>query len=233
LKRAACTVYSVQDTDTLGKDSELAATLAQGKPVIAYAPNINVEEKTGQLFNQRPADLKFRLQFVLYADERNLKHEDTSYLLSFLPRLEEFESQMLWKSIIDEAATKRFQEQHKEDLRKFCGILAASEQRIYNKREDTLRNVHPLAVQVNLDSGVANGVLVVREIEDCANLLLRVLTNTMEFDEPEYDPETECWLLKESLTKSIFRVVTRNQKLTNCFWNFYRQDSQKSNVGNY
>jgi hypothetical protein len=30
LKRAKCTVYSVQDTDTLGKDSELAATLAQG-----------------------------------------------------------------------------------------------------------------------------------------------------------------------------------------------------------
>jgi hypothetical protein len=41
LKRARCTVYSVQDTDTLGKDSELAATLAQGKPVIAYVPTIS------------------------------------------------------------------------------------------------------------------------------------------------------------------------------------------------
>jgi hypothetical protein len=30
LERAKCTVYSVRDTDTLGKDSELAATLAQG-----------------------------------------------------------------------------------------------------------------------------------------------------------------------------------------------------------
>lgn len=227
LKRAACTVYSVQDTDTLGKDSELAATLAQGKPVIAYAPEVNVEDKTNRLFEQRPGDLKFRLQFVLYADDRDLKSEEVSYLLSFLPRLEEFENQMLWKSVTDEAAKKRFQEQYKDDLRKFCSILAVSEERIYNKREDTLRNVHPLAIQVNLESGVANGVLVVRKISQCADLLLRILTNTMEFDDPEYDPETDCWLLKESLTKSIFRVVTRNQKLTNCFWNFYRQDGKK------
>ena len=40
LKRAKCTIYSVQESDTLGKDSELAATLAQGKPVIAYLPRI-------------------------------------------------------------------------------------------------------------------------------------------------------------------------------------------------
>ena len=33
LKRASCTIYHVQETDTLGKDSELAATLAQGKAV--------------------------------------------------------------------------------------------------------------------------------------------------------------------------------------------------------
>ena len=227
LKRAACTVYSVQDTDTLGKDSELAATLAQGKPVIAYAPKVNIEEKTNRLFELRPADLKVRLQFILYADERDLSPEDTSYLLNFLTRLEEFESEMLWKSIIDETALTRFRQQNEEDLRKFCRILATSEERIYNKREDTLRNIHPLAIQVNLDTGVANGVLIVREIEECANLLLRVLTNTMEFDDPEYDSKMDCWLLKESLTKSIFRVVTKNQKLTNCFWNFYRREIQE------
>lgn len=36
LKRALCTIYMAQESDTMGKDSELAATLAQGKPVIAY-----------------------------------------------------------------------------------------------------------------------------------------------------------------------------------------------------
>src|SRR5688500_16291467 len=38
LKRAKCTLYFAQETDTLGKDSELASTLAQGKPVIAFVP---------------------------------------------------------------------------------------------------------------------------------------------------------------------------------------------------
>lgn len=226
LKRAACTVYSVQDTDTLGKDSELAATLAQGKPVIAYAPTINVEDKTSRYFEERPANLKSRLQFVLYADERNLKPEETSYLLNFLPRLEEFENQMLWKSITDEAAMKRFQQDHRDELTRFCQILAASEERIYTKREQTLRKDHPLAIQVHLDSGVANGVLLVREIQTCADLLLRVLTNTMEFD-VEDEPEIECWILKETLSKSIYRVVTRDPKLTNCFWNFYPDRSSK------
>jgi len=38
LKCASCTIYLAQETDTMGKDSELAATLAQSKPVIAYVP---------------------------------------------------------------------------------------------------------------------------------------------------------------------------------------------------
>ena len=41
LKRAKCTLYLVQESDTFGKDSELASTLAQGKPVVAYVPNGN------------------------------------------------------------------------------------------------------------------------------------------------------------------------------------------------
>jgi hypothetical protein len=43
LKRAKCTIYLAQESDTLGKDSELASTLAQGKTVIAYVPQF--EEK--------------------------------------------------------------------------------------------------------------------------------------------------------------------------------------------
>jgi hypothetical protein len=220
LKRAACTVYSVQDMDTLGKDSELAATLAQGKPVIAYAPIINIVDKTNRLFQERPADLKSHLQFVLYADESGFEPDETSKLLEFLPHLEKFEEELLWKSITDDDAIQAFQREHNDNLREFCEIIAHSEQRIYNKREKTLREDHPLAIQVNLDSGVANGVLLVRDIQTCADLLLRVLTNSMEFD-VNYQPETKCWILTEALTKSIYRVVTTDQKLTNSFWNFY------------
>ena len=44
LKRAKCTLYLAQESDTLGKDSELASTLAQGKPVIAYVPSHSEEQ---------------------------------------------------------------------------------------------------------------------------------------------------------------------------------------------
>jgi hypothetical protein len=40
LSRVKATLYMAQESDTLGKDSELASTLARGKPVIAYVPRI-------------------------------------------------------------------------------------------------------------------------------------------------------------------------------------------------
>lgn len=39
VRTAKVTVYCAQDGDTFGKDSELAATLCQGKPVIVYVPS--------------------------------------------------------------------------------------------------------------------------------------------------------------------------------------------------
>lgn len=38
VRSTKATIYCAQDGDTFGKDSELAATLAQGKPVIVYVP---------------------------------------------------------------------------------------------------------------------------------------------------------------------------------------------------
>ena len=38
LRRARVTIYNAGAEDTMGKDSELAGTLAQGKPVIVYVP---------------------------------------------------------------------------------------------------------------------------------------------------------------------------------------------------
>ena len=47
---------------------------------------------------------------------------------------------------------------------RLCQIVAASEARIYDRRAGTLMTSHPLGIQVNLATGVANGVLVVRAI---------------------------------------------------------------------
>jgi hypothetical protein len=224
LKRAQCTVYSVQDTDTLGKDSELAATLAQGKPVIAYVPRITVAERAAQLLAEDPVAIQERLRFVMYADDyfaSSLTPENLAFVQGFHD-LQTLEQRMIWHSISNQVATTAFRDAHQQDLHRICEIIASSEARIYDKRAGTLIQSHPLAVQVNLDTGVANGVLVVRNKNDCARLLRRVLTNAMEFDLEE-DNEARMWYLRERISGCIFRVVTKDRKLTNCFWNFYRQ----------
>jgi hypothetical protein len=58
LRRAAVTIYIAGAEDTMGKDSELAATLAQGKPVIVFVENeprfVPVEGRT------KPVDMERR-----------------------------------------------------------------------------------------------------------------------------------------------------------------------------
>jgi hypothetical protein len=80
--------------------------------------------------------------------------------------------------------------------------------------------VLPLALQVDLGSGVANGVLVVRTEQDCAELLSRLLTNDCEF-RFERAREPGITSLLESISESPFRVVTHNKTLTNPFWSLY------------
>jgi hypothetical protein len=57
----------------------------------------------------------------------------------------------------------------------------------------------------------------------CAELLRRLILNEMEYEVID-DSKTDCWLLVEKLTGSTYRVVTKNRKITNCFWNYYRAD---------
>jgi hypothetical protein len=63
--------------------------------------------------------------------------------------------------------------------------------------------------------------LVVRTVPECASLLRRVLTNDLEFI-VEDSPRDRIWYLKERSSGSVYRVVTQDAKLTNCFWNYYR-----------
>ena len=85
-------------------------------------------------------------------------------------------------------------------------------------------------MQVELDTGVANGVLVVRNAEKCAELLLNILINKMEFEIKVEEEEenalgiTESYtVLIEKISHSPYRVVTHQERLTNSFWNnFWR-----------
>ena len=114
--------------DTLGKDSELAATLAQGKAVIAYVP----------------------------------------------PGLD--------------------------------------------SKAELLRVDHPLGLQIDIKTGVAHGIIVVRSPEQCAQMLRKVLLRDLGFS---IRHEKGNFLLEETETRSVVRVVSDDPYLTHAFWTFF------------
>jgi hypothetical protein len=200
LKRAKCTLYLAQETDTLGKDSELASTLAQGKPVIAYVPS------------PTEADLRSSVKQLstLYGLSENLV---------LLQRLQSFGPELAWK---DSEVRKWLDAPAAMDIEIALQRLISVAQAHYRKRAEMLIESHPLGIQVHLETGVANGVLVARTVQACAELIYRIITRTLEFDieEKEVDKVT-YYLLREKISKSIFRVMTGDAMLTNAFWNFY------------
>ena len=198
LKRASCTIYLAQVTDTLGKDSELASTLAQGKPVIAFVPDVSEAFLTEHFETLRESE------------------PDRPEIEVLLEQLELFDPSAAW---------------HDEEVQQWLGpgpagptidrVKARLSNRIkshYDKRARTLKEAHPLGIQVNLETGVANGVLVARTPEECASLIHGILTRTLAF---ELEETEHHWVLREKISRSVFRVMTKDAMLTNTFWNFY------------
>jgi hypothetical protein len=130
LRRSQVTIYTASKEDTLGKDSELAATLAQGKAVIAYVP----------------------------------------------PGLD--------------------------------------------RKAETLRMDHPLGLQIDITTGVAHGIIVVRSPEHCAKMLRKVLLRERTFT---IRHEKGNFLLEETETRCVLRVVSDDPYLTHAFWTFFHQ----------
>ena len=142
LRRARVTIYNAGEEDTLGKDSELAATLAQGKPVIVYVP-------VGR----------------------------------------------------DEA--------EKDKL---------------NEREKIFLVDHPLGLQIDVTSGVAHGIIVVRSAPQCALLLREVLLNQLEL---KIAHEGGNYRLCEAETGSVIRVVSDDAFLTHAFWTYFHETPRR------
>jgi len=173
------------------------------------------------LSREDPGVVFERLRFVLYADDQlpqRLSREDNDLVDRGHDRLKEILSKRIWPSLPGARSFHELQNVTSTDREKLCRIIATAERAIYDRRAKTLRESHPLAVQVNLGTGVANGVLVVRRVEKCAALLRCVLLNDMEF---ELEMEDAMWYLREKISGCIYRVVTNDRKLNNCFWNFY------------
>jgi hypothetical protein len=200
LKRSRCTIYHVQESDTFGKDSELAATLAQGKPVIAYIPEIPEFE----IFKQNTLN-----------QIKQQGYSDQSVHKGLLKRLQRYYPEGAWEN---QEIRDWVEEKSEPDVDKIVKRLHKKVTDLYDKRAETLKNTHPLGLQVNLSTGVANGVLVVRSTQDCAWLLQSILLNKMKFNIEEDEKFT---VLRERISKCIYRVATRDNFLVNAFWNFY------------
>ena len=141
-----------------------------------------------QLSSEDPATILVGCANVLYADDQlatRLTDDEFDTVDRIQDQLIKYCAQKIWQSIRDDDDIKRFREAVDYDLERFCAVVAASEKVVYDKRASTLKDSHPLAIQVNLDTGVANGVLVVRTIPDCASLLRRVLLSDMELSVEE------------------------------------------------
>jgi len=204
LKRAKCTLYLAQESDTLGKDSELASTLAQGKPVIAYVPSPTEEDVVESVTTFS----------VLYGKSESLV---------ILERLQAFSPNLAWEN---PQVRQWLDAPDKVDNKEALKLLVKTAQGHYARRADMLRESNPLGIQVNLDTGVANGVLVVRTLDDCANLIRRIVTTTLQFSiDKKSIGDVEYHLLRENVSKSIFRVMTGDAMLSNSFWNFYLEPS--------
>lgn len=205
LKRAHCTLYLAQEVDTLGKDSELASTMAQGKPVIAFVPKIL--EKDEDSYAKRLLDTMCRL------------YPDRAMVDIVSEQLQVFAPELAWK---DPIIREWINDPKSMEVEQAQRILALKIREHYDQRANILKKIHPLGIQVHLESGVANGVLVARTTEQCAKLIYRIITNRLEFDIEELNIKgKEYLILKEKETECVFRVVSGDEMLTNAFWNFY------------
>jgi hypothetical protein len=259
LKRAKCTIYLAQEEDTLGKDSELAATLAQGKPVVVYVPRYSTADEIRELagrLRRRPLRFFSRRLFQLRGADLFLKWDNLRSMLGNLAKVGVSDvtsadltdptwliPETMWRPTLELVGKEEaeYGNAHSEELDRLALIVACMEAVAADRRAATLNRYHPLAMQVNLGTGVANGVLLARSPKDCTTLVEGLLLNNLVFtieEETEEVPAEEgkgscvaklplAMVLKEKITGSRFRVVTRNATLTNAFWNYYVPDSER------
>jgi hypothetical protein len=222
LKRSLCAIYMAQEGDTMGKDSELAATLSQSKPVIAYVPEYDRKEFASKIANYQLDYFRTRLKILdvegtLNECEEELSKVDKKYqklIDVFLEKLDQFKRIEPYTLLKTE---QKFKSQY-QDFSKICEIISIAQCHSFNNRVKSLTGAHPLCMQVDWRSGVTNGILVVRKPSDCAHLLYRLLTNRMNF---AIKRAIGCTILEEEISQCAYRVITDNEKLTNCFWNYF------------
>ncbi|WP_146158396.1 hypothetical protein [Enhygromyxa salina] len=103
----------------------------------------------------------------------------------------------------------------------------------YDKRARIFADIHPLSLQVDQRTGNSNGIMLVRDANECANVLYAIAKNQLRVEvmrECEQDSlsgeTTTNWVLRENMTPnhSVIRVATGWKHLRTAFWSAFRPD---------
>jgi len=103
----------------------------------------------------------------------------------------------------------------------------------YDRRARVFAEVHPLSLQVNQMTGNTNGIILVRDANQCADVLYAIAKNQLkvtirrELEKDILSGETSIfWVLREAVTgnDSVIRVATGWKHLRTAFWSAFRPD---------
>jgi hypothetical protein len=82
------------------------------------------------------------------------------------------------------------------------------------ERARLFREIHPLALQIILSTGVLNGIVVARTVEQCAEVLSSLLENSLLL---HLQKDEHNYRLIETSTSSTIRVISRHRLLRHAF----------------
>lgn len=108
-----------------------------------------------------------------------------------------------------------------EIVRKHIEDLLVATSMRFERRAKIFREIHPLALQVILSTGVLNGILVVRSIHSCAQLVRALIENNLDL---QLETDDNNYRLIEKTTLSTIRVISKHKLLSNSFSTFYKSN---------
>jgi transcriptional regulator with XRE-family HTH domain len=249
LKRADVTIYMAQKADTFGKDSEASVALGQGKPVIVYVPKLPLDgfdtelifkkDRTELIKLLEPSDRddidetvdeqaiagKIIVARLGKASDEELRDITASVWADFdlhneVDRIDDLPLRAEYRAWLDAAVKKAPYAGNFALLRDHViNILVANAIR-FEIRAKTFREIHPLALQVILSSGVLNGILVVRGVQQCADVLNALIENDLKL---ELQKDESNYRMVETITGSTIRVISRHRLLRHAFQSFYKR----------
>lgn len=99
------------------------------------------------------------------------------------------------------------------------------------RRYNISKNIHPLTKLIDFETGVANGAMVAKNVQEVRSLLHRLFKNEMTYMLTSANVEVENlqgdsiqktnFKLKETMTTSTIRIQTSDLFLTKSFWNYF------------